>query len=169
MQNNTVFVKTEFLKPNPENFFRRLEGEEYEDFKSSVREFGVLEPILIDENGVILGGEQRWRAAIDLKIDQVPVRVISDPDEKKKLRILIHSNVRQRHLTPFEVLSALRRELEVTGSMENVAKNVGLSKRSAYRYLPFDTLYPGLKALVNTGKVPLSVVEQRNKKACTRP
>jgi len=65
----------------------------------------------------------------------------------------------QGHPTPFEVLSALKKELEVTGSIERAAENVGLSRSNAYRYLAIEDLIPELRNLVNDRKIPLRIAE----------
>ena len=91
------------LKEHPKNryFFDDITGQDWEDFKTSIKEAGIIEPIVIDENTVIVSGHQRVRAAIELGMNEVPVVVKEYNDEDDELRALLDTNVRQRGHLPF--------------------------------------------------------------------
>jgi len=80
--------KTNDLKPHPINI--DIYGSENvdRDLVESIRSKGILEPIVIKDNGIILSGHRRWLAAKELVLEEVPCRVIafdSDLDEKEAL------------------------------------------------------------------------------------
>ncbi len=74
------------LRPHPLN--GRIYGEESvpEDFLASVRERGIMTPLAVKPDGTIISGHRRWRAAVALRLESVPVQVVSyssDLDERE--------------------------------------------------------------------------------------
>ena len=104
----------ETLDPHP------LNTEVYDDqndlaesFLSSIRAHGVLEPIVIDSEGTIISGHRRVGAAIEVGLEEVPVRVEEFDSELAKREALVHHN-RQREKT----FSQKMREAEVLEEIE---------------------------------------------------
>ena len=82
------------LKPNPNNP-RKISKDEFEKLVKSIEKDPELlsaKPILIDENNIILGGHQRYRACIQLGIQDVPVIVLNNLTERQKKKLLIIDN-----------------------------------------------------------------------------
>lgn len=82
------------IRPNPDNP-RTITKGKFRKLVNSVRDFsGMLEarPLVVDTNGVILGGNMRYEAARELKLDQVPVIVVDWTPEEKE-RFVIADNV----------------------------------------------------------------------------
>lgn len=82
------------LKPNPNNP-RKISKLEFDKLVTSIEQDPALlkaKPIIVDENNVILGGHQRYRACIQLGIQDVPVIIMSDLTEKQKKKLLIIDN-----------------------------------------------------------------------------
>ena len=82
------------IKPNPNNP-RKINKEDFEKLVKSIEqdpELLVAKPIIIDENNVILGGHQRYRACIQLGIQEVPVIQMSNLNDKQKKKLLIIDN-----------------------------------------------------------------------------
>ena len=75
------------IKPYPGN--PRLNDSAIEAVAASLREFGFRQPIVVDENGVIIVGHTRWKAAQKLGLEKVPVHVAKDllPAQIKAYRI----------------------------------------------------------------------------------
>lgn len=71
---------------------RTITKEDMDHLKNSIRKFGMVDPLIIDENNVVIGGNQRLIAADDLKLDEIPCIVISDlsDTEKKTLNIALN-------------------------------------------------------------------------------
>jgi len=81
-------------------------------FVESVREKGVLEPLVVDEDKTIISGHRRWSAALEVGAEKVPVRVSSFEDEIEKREALIEFN-RQRDKTPAQVVNEFEEQVEI--------------------------------------------------------
>ena len=82
------------IKPNPKNP-RKIDVEEFAKLRKSISEDPTLlqaKPLILDENNVILGGNQRYRVCLELGIQDVPVIVMRDLTEKQKKKILVLDN-----------------------------------------------------------------------------
>ena len=82
------------IKPNPNNP-RKIDKIDFDKLVKSIEQDPDLlqaKPIIIDENNVILGGHQRYRACIELGIQDVPVIIMSNLSEEKKKKLLIIDN-----------------------------------------------------------------------------
>ncbi len=86
------------LKAHPQNgyFFDDITGENWEEFLESVKTSGVIEPLVITQNCVIVSGHQRVRACKELGLDKVLVDMRNYESEDKLLKDLIETNIRQR-------------------------------------------------------------------------
>src|SRR5258708_33457379 len=67
----------------------RLNDDAVEAVARSIREFGFRQPIVVDEAGVIVVGHTRYKAAVKLSLDYVPVHVATDlsPEQVRAYRI----------------------------------------------------------------------------------
>lgn len=82
------------IKPDPKNP-RKISKDEYEKLLKSIKDDPKLlnaKPIIIDENNVILGGHQRYRACIELGIQDVPVIRMGNLTERERKKLLIIDN-----------------------------------------------------------------------------
>ena len=92
-------ISTDVLKVHPRNqeFFDDISGEDYEQFKSSIKEDGIISEIIVAPDMTILSGHQRFKAAKELGMETVPVRIREDVQtEDEKLRILLAANFGRR-------------------------------------------------------------------------
>jgi hypothetical protein len=95
MTKSAKTVKLATLKPNPRNP-RTITGEAFQRLCDSIKrdpQFMALRPIITDESGVILGGNQRYRACKHLGMETVPaewVRVATGltPEQRKRFVVL---------------------------------------------------------------------------------
>ena len=82
------------IRPNPSNP-RKISKTEFEKLVKSIQEDQDLleaKPIIIDENNVILAGHQRYKACLELGIQDVPVKIIANLSERKKQKLLVIDN-----------------------------------------------------------------------------
>lgn len=98
------------LQPHPEaaRLLPPLTERDYRAFRDDVQSRGVLVPLDITETGTVLDGHLRLRAAFELKIEEVWVRVVSPTDE---LEYAYLAALRRRHLSPSQK-AALAVELD---------------------------------------------------------
>ena len=82
------------IKPNPNNP-RIIGKEEFAKLIKSIQDDPKLlnaKPLILDENNVILGGNQRYRACLELGIQDIPVIVMPNLTEKEKQKLLVIDN-----------------------------------------------------------------------------
>lgn len=101
------------LRPHPENgtiFGDAEDSNAYEATLASIRKHGVLEPLLVKEDGTILSGHVRLACATTLKLKTVPVRIIDAfKSYLDEVRFLIRSNTDRRQLSKLEITLAFKR------------------------------------------------------------
>lgn len=125
-------IPTNDIKPDPHQPRRNFEASELEDLASSIKEHGIIQPILVAEvesgGYQIIVGERRWRAAGLLKLPTVPAIVKTLP-EHQKLEIALIENLQRADLNPLEEGFAFKRLIEEFGlTQEQVAQKVGKSR-----------------------------------------
>lgn len=91
-------LKIEDLTPHPRNaeFFDDMTGEKWNEFMESVKSRGVIEPIVITPDKVIVSGHQRVRACKELGIEEITCDVHLYNNEDEILQDLLETNIRQR-------------------------------------------------------------------------
>lgn len=91
-------LKIKDLTPHPRNaeFFDDMTGEKWNEFLESVKSRGVIEPIVITPDKVIVSGHQRVRACKELGIDEITCDVHLYNNEDEILQDLLETNIRQR-------------------------------------------------------------------------
>ncbi len=96
-------VVVEFLRPNPRNPRRRFSEPELDELAASIRQRGVIQPIVarplpaVPGTFEIVAGERRWRAAQRAGITEVPV-VVVEIDDRTSLEYAILENVQRTDL-----------------------------------------------------------------------
>lgn len=98
-------IPIEFVSRNPRNPRRFFDDSELHDLASSVRQHGIVQPIVVRTLAAsqyeIIAGERRWRAAQLAGLVEIPV-IIRDVDDKTALEIAIVENVQRSDLNPLE-------------------------------------------------------------------
>lgn len=82
------------IKPNPSNP-RKIDADDFVKLVKSIKDDPKLleaKPLIIDENNVILGGNQRYRACLELGIQEVPTIKMANLTEKEKQKLLVIDN-----------------------------------------------------------------------------
>lgn len=124
-------INVEQLDPNPEQ--PRVEIGDLTELCNSVKEKGVLEPLLVKPSAIkgrwmIIAGERRWRAAKAAGLREVPC-VELDVDEAEVAEIALIENMQRKDLTPWEEADGLAALCQRYGyTHEDVAKKVGKSR-----------------------------------------
>ncbi|MBF0395761.1 MAG: ParB N-terminal domain-containing protein [Desulfobacterales bacterium] len=103
-------------------YFNDLTGAEFDDLKKSIVTHGIIQPIVISRDNVIISGHQRFRACIELGIQDIPVHVIDVEDVNDHELKLIESNIRARQLSASEMAKAIKRLYEIKGIKEGNPK-----------------------------------------------
>jgi len=118
----------EMIEPNPYQPRQTFEGEELEDLARSVKEQGILTPLLVSktEKGYrLIAGERRWRAAQKAGLARVPA-VVRETTPAQSLELALIENIHRKDLNPIEEAMAYSRLLENTGAtQESLAIRLG--------------------------------------------
>ena len=127
-------VPIESLKPNPDQPRKLFSRQDMEELAASIRDKGVLQPILVrsqpGEDGVwqIIAGERRWRASQAARLTEVPV-IVNEMDDVEVFEVAIVENVQRADLNPLEEAEAYRVLMERFGRTQDaVAGVVGKSR-----------------------------------------
>lgn len=125
-----VELELALLQPNPLQPRGLIAPESLTDLVNSIREQGILEPIVVADTPAgyqIIAGERRWRAAKILGLFKVPV-VVKNTTPQQMLEMSIVENVQREDLNPVERAQAYKRLIdEFNLSVTEVAKRVGKS------------------------------------------
>ncbi len=118
------------IEPNPEQ--PRVEIGDLTDLSASIKEKGVLEPILVKPNNdgtwMIIAGERRWRAATQAGLREVPC-IELDLDEKSVAEIALIENMQRKDLTVWEEADGLANLATRFGyTHEEISKKIGKSR-----------------------------------------
>jgi ParB family chromosome partitioning protein len=121
------------IKANPNQPRRTFEPEALEELAASIREHGVIQPIVVEADPaggyVIVAGERRTRAARIAGLTEVPA-VLRDYSAERRLEVALIENVQREDLNPIEEAAAYKALMELTElSQEETAARVG-KKRS---------------------------------------
>ena len=99
-----LMVKISLVEPNRSQPRKTFDKECLDELTKSVKQYGVLQPILVKKNGdryEIVAGERRWRAAQAAGLAEIPV-VVRDYDEQRAKEISIIENIQRTDLNPIE-------------------------------------------------------------------
>lgn len=152
-------VPIEFLRANPRNPRRTFAEEELSELASSIRERGVLQPILVravadaPDAFEIIAGERRWRAAQRASQHEVPI-VLVEATDQEALELAIIENVQRSDLNPLEEAMGYQALLDEFGhSQDDLAKIVGKSRPHVANMLRLLRLSEPVKAYLRDGKL----------------
>ena len=146
----------ERLRPSALQPRRRFDETELAELAQSIRERGILQPILVrptaDANVFeIVAGERRWRAAQLARLHEVPV-LVRELDDAAVLEAALIENLQRQDLTALEEAQAYRRLLEQFAyTPEQVADFVGKSRSHVANTLRLLGLPEPIKALLQAG------------------
>lgn len=148
-----------FLKPNPNQPRKTFAETELEDLANSIREKGILQPILVrpvkgvSDTYEIVAGERRWRAAQRAKLHDVPV-VVREMEDGEALELAIVENVQRADLNAIEEAAAYQ---ELIGrfhyTQEQIAQEVGKSRSHVANTLRLLKLPESVQAMLRDGKL----------------
>jgi ParB family transcriptional regulator, chromosome partitioning protein len=159
-------IPIEQIDPNP-NQPRQVMGD-LTELISSVKEQGIIEPIVVRQRGgrfQIVAGERRYQAAVRAGIDELPV-VIRDVDDAGILEIALVENLQRKDLTPFEEAEALHALCHKAGyTHEKLAQKLGKSRTVITESLSLNQMPESIKQLcrladISSKSLLLQIVRQ---------
>lgn len=148
-------LRTSEIEPNRDQPRKVFSDEAIAALADSIREYGVLQPILVRPLGTgmyqIVAGERRWRAARMLGLDEVPVN-IKELSDLEAMQIAIVENLQRENLNPLEEATGYSELIEKFGmTQEKVAKLVGRSRSAVANAVRLLTLPESVQKMVESG------------------
>ena len=147
-------ISIDEIDPNASQPRRDFDKDALEQLADSIREAGVLSPILVVENGMryrIVAGERRYRAARLAGLETVPCIVRSMTNEQQMEAALIE-NLQRQDLNPIEEAAAIRSLMQECGyTQEQAARKLGKSRPAIANALRLLNLPKAVTDLVVTG------------------
>jgi ParB family transcriptional regulator, chromosome partitioning protein len=149
-------VPVDSIVPNPDQPRTHFDDEALEELAASMREVGVLQPVVIAEGDtgyVLIAGERRWRAAKRAGLGVIPA-VIREASGPSTLVEALVENVQRQDLTPLEEANAYQQLLENFGmTQEQVADRVGRSRPAISNTIRLLQLPAPVQLLVDEGRL----------------
>jgi len=128
---NIVLLNVDLIIPNPNQPRKSFNDESIRELALSIKEYGILNPILVRQKGnlyEIIAGERRFRAAKTIGLTEVPV-IIKNIDENKLTEIALIENLQRENLTPIEEAKTYENILKNTNTTEqHLSELIGKSQ-----------------------------------------
>lgn len=154
-KDGSVLVKITKVEPNREQPRKNFDEESLQELADSIRQFGLLQPILVQDKKShyeIIAGERRWRAAKLAGLKEVPV-LIKNYSSQELVEISLIENIQRQDLNPIEEALAYKRLLtEFDLKQEEVAERVSKSRTAVTN---------SLRLLKLSGQVQQMLVEDK--------
>lgn len=165
-------IEIKDLYPFPDNPFKVVEGEELNLLAESIRDYGIITPLVVRprEGGgyEVIAGHRRIKACEKAGIETVPA-FVRDMDRDSAIIAVVDSNLQREHIFPSEKAFAYKMKLEAIKhqgrtstqvaeklSVDSIGNADGISGDTVWRYVRLTNLSPELLQLVDDGKIALS-------------
>lgn len=159
-------IPLEDIEPNPHQP-RQAMGD-LSELIASIKEKGVLEPILVRPRGSrfqIVAGERRFRAATDAGLGEIPC-IVRDASDAEVMELALVENLQRKDLSPFEEADGLKALAETYGyTHERMAERLGKSRTSITETLSLTAMPTEVRELcrladIHSKSLLLQVVRQ---------
>jgi ParB family chromosome partitioning protein len=144
------------VRPNPRQPRQRIDGIELETLAASIREHGVLQPILVTEvlDGYqLVAGERRLRACQLAGLERIPA-IIRQLADREQLELALVENLQREDLGPIEEAHAFRSLIDDFGmSQEQIAARVGRARSTVGNTLRLLDLDARIQAALVDGSI----------------
>lgn len=160
---DAVMMDINKVEPNRDQPRKKFDEDALNDLADSIKQFGVLQPLLVQERDdyyEIIAGERRWRAAKKAGIKQLPV-IIKKLTEQEIMEISLIENIQREDLNPIEEALAYKRLLtEFNLKQDEVADRVSKSRT---------TITNSMRLLKLSEKVQQMVIDDKLTTGHVRP
>ena len=150
-------IPVDSVVPNPHQPRVHFDEESLSDLASSIREIGVLQPILVrpvdDGSYQLIAGERRWRAARRAGLAMIPA-IVRETDDLGSVERALVENLHRQDLTPLEEAAAYQQLIEdFSLTHEQVATRVGKSRSAVTNTLRLMSLPAAIQHLLADGRL----------------
>ena len=152
-------VPIELIEPNPDQPRRDFEQKALDDLAASIREKGVIQPLIVRRNPrrdgayEIVAGERRWRASQLAKLHEVPV-ILREFNDEEVLEVAIIENIQRADLNPVEEAFGYTQLMEKFGhTQEKLAIALGKSRSHVANAMRLLSLPVEIQAFLRDGSL----------------
>src|SRR5215217_3560373 len=149
-------LPVDFIIANRANPRRTFDADQLEELTNSIREKGVMSPLLVrptDDPNIfeLIAGERRWRAAQKAGLHEVPV-IVREVDDKEALELAIIENVQRADLNPLEEAMGYGQLIEqFEYTQQDLAQVIGKSRSHVANTLRLLRLPEDVRSMVSSG------------------
>ena len=148
------------ITPNPRQPRVNFDEETMATLTASIRELGILQPVLVRQIGSeaadeyqLIAGERRWRAARRAGLQSIPV-LVQSADDTRSLEQALVENLHRQDLNVLEEAAAYQQLIEEFGyTHDQVATRVGKSRTAVTNILRLLQLPTGVQRLLSEGQI----------------
>lgn len=144
------------VEPNKNQPRRNFDEESIEELATSIKEYGVIQPIIVtkeDNYYKIVAGERRWRASKKAGLSEIPA-IVREYDKQKNSEIALIENIQRQDLNPIEKAMAIRELLDTYDlTQQKLADKLGISRSGLANTVRILNLSPKVIDLVKEGKL----------------
>ena len=168
------YIGPESIVPFENNPFEVRDDEEMKSLIESIREYGILTPLVVSRQGnrgdviQLVSGHRRLHAAKELGLQVIPVTYVTMTPAEIEIAV-VDSNLQREHILPSEKAKAYKLKLDAIKhqgktsmqlaqklSVEIVGETVGDSKDQVRRYIRLNNLIPEILQMVDEEKIALT-------------
>ena len=146
------------IDPNRSQPRQYFEDESLDELSESIRQFGVLQPILVQKKGnryEIIAGERRWRAARKAGLTEIPA-IVREYTDQETLELSLIENIQREDLNPIEEAKAFRRLVEEFSlRQEDLAVRVSKSRTAITNSLRLLKLDERVQDMIEQGQISM--------------
>jgi len=133
VENNELVktLKLSEIEPNKNQARKRFDEETIEELAKSIKEYGVIQPIIVSKKEnyyQIIAGERRWRASKEAGLTEIPA-IVREGNEKRNKEISLIENIQREDLNPIEKARGIRALMDEHGlTQQQVSELIGKSR-----------------------------------------
>jgi ParB family chromosome partitioning protein len=156
VKSSVLELKINDVEPFSEQPRKVFDQERLEALSESIKEHGVVQPIIVRNEGsryIIVAGERRWRAAKLAGLKVIPA-IVKDISSREVMEIALIENLQREDLNPIEEAEAFSKLIDEFGmTQENVAKVVGKSRAAIANSVRLLNLSNEIKEMISDGRL----------------
>ena len=150
-------IKVIEIEPNREQPRRSFDEEALDELASSIKTYGVLQPIIVNKKSdyyEIVAGERRWRAAKKAGLTELPCIIKDDITDKSNKEIALIENLQRVDLNPIDKAKGLKELIDDYGmTQKELADSIGISRSNIANSIRILNLDPRVIKLAEEGKI----------------
>lgn len=149
-------IRIDSIEPNPFQPRREFGADTLEELAASIRQHGVLQPVLVRKHGgnyQLIAGERRWLAARKAGLESIPCHIV-ERDDRGSSEAAIEENLKRKDLNPLEKAMAFQDYRDRFGcSIDELAKKLSMQRSTVSNFLRLLELPDAVKESLRKGRI----------------